>query len=132
GTGAVPRAAVRGAERVGLRMGGRCGQRQSGPAGRQPAAEGQRLRGQGSQKWAASMEPTGRVQESAEFASMPHRRPADTRDVNSWSGLWPMFHHIRLRGAEKGLCTRLPGHTADQVGQSACGGDHRCRPVIAL
>ncbi|PAX82131.1 hypothetical protein CLM81_29585 [Streptomyces albidoflavus] len=113
-------------------MGGRCGQRQSGPAGRQPAAEGQRLRGQGSQKWAALMEPAGRVQESAEFASMPHRRPADTRDVNSWSGLWPMFHHIRLRGAEKGLCTRLPGHTADQVGQSACGGDHRCHPVIVL
>ncbi|RWZ69130.1 hypothetical protein EQK42_32325 [Streptomyces albidoflavus] len=78
------------------------------------------------------MEPTGRVQEGAEFASMPHRRPADTRDVNSWSGLGPMFHHIRLQGAEKGLCTGVPGHTADQVGQSASEGDRRCRPVIAL
>ncbi|GFH75524.1 hypothetical protein Sgou_01940 [Streptomyces gougerotii] len=78
------------------------------------------------------MEPTVRVQESAEFASMPHRRPADTRDVNSWSGLRLIFHRIRLTGREKGLCTRLPGHTAHQVEQRADGRERRCLLVTAL
>ncbi|QEU97587.1 hypothetical protein CP970_26380 [Streptomyces kanamyceticus] len=55
-----------------------------------------------------------RVIERARFASMPTRTPAHTFGVNSMSGMWDMFHLIRLFSQAKGLCTRRTGHMAQQ------------------
>ncbi len=54
-----------------------------------------------------------RVVESAKFASMPTRTAAHTFSVNSMSGMWDMFHLIRLFSQVKGLCTRFTGHPGE-------------------
>lgn len=54
-----------------------------------------------------------RVVESAKFASMPTRTPADTFPVNSMSAMWDMFHLIRLFSEVKGLCMGYTGHPGD-------------------
>ncbi|QEV60377.1 hypothetical protein CP982_17975 [Streptomyces spectabilis] len=53
---------------------------------------------------AAPEDPLLRVTESAKFASMPTRTAAHTSAVNSMSGMWTMFHRIRLFCQAKGLC----------------------------
>ncbi|GAA3501814.1 hypothetical protein GCM10019016_089210 [Streptomyces prasinosporus] len=52
---------------------------------------------------AAPRDPAGRVEVSAEFASMPIRTPVHTTTVNSTPGMWDVVHLIRFISQVKGL-----------------------------
>ena len=66
---------------------------------------------------AAPRDRAGRVEVSAEFASMPTRTPVHALTVNSAPGMWDMFHLIRFTSQVKGLFARLRGHMAHNQAQ---------------